>query len=229
MQGRGWVAMAPGRLYYRGQIDPGSMHAHHAVQLLVGDGLVLRGSDGIEHACSAALIPANAPHAIVEGTLEGLVVLMEPTSAASRDAKAATWRIEVGERVQVDGVTAAETLVAAVTGAPPPDPRHPALIAAAEVIADLLPGGVRLGEVARAVHLSESRLSWLFREELGVPFRPYVLWERLRRALDLLSSGRSLTQAAHEAGFADAPHMTRVFRRMFGASPSELTRDVRWV
>src|SRR3954471_7515870 len=76
MQGRGWVAMAPGRLYYRGQIDPGSLHAHHAVQLLVGDGLVLRGSDGIEHACSAALIPANAPHAIVEGTLEGLVVLM---------------------------------------------------------------------------------------------------------------------------------------------------------
>ena len=36
--------------------------------------------------------------------------------------------------------------------------------------------------------------------------------------------GVSVTEAAHSAGFSDAAHMTRTFRRMLGTSPSELVR-----
>jgi AraC-like DNA-binding protein len=35
----------------------------------------------------------------------------------------------------------------------------------------------------------------------------------------------SLTDAARAAGFADAAHMTRTFRRMLGISPSSLAAD----
>jgi len=36
-----------------------------------------------------------------------------------------------------------------------------------------------------------------------------------------------LTDAAHQAGFSDAAHMTRAFRRMFGVTPSKLQTAAR--
>ncbi len=35
--------------------------------------------------------------------------------------------------------------------------------------------------------------------------------------------GASVTSAAYRAGFSDSAHLTRTFRRMLGATPSELT------
>ena len=39
--------------------------------------------------------------------------------------------------------------------------------------------------------------------------------------------GASVTRAAHHAGFADGAHMTRTFRRMLGATPSDLALQKR--
>jgi AraC-like DNA-binding protein len=61
-----------------------------------------------------------------------------------------------------------------------------------------------------------------FTESVGVPVRPYILWLRLQRAACDLMNGDSVTSAAHRAGFSDAAHLTRTFRRMLGATPSDL-------
>jgi hypothetical protein len=37
--------------------------------------------------------------------------------------------------------------------------------------------------------------------------------------------GRSWTEAAHDAGFADAAHLTRTCRRMIGLAPSMLVPE----
>ncbi|MEV5561055.1 AraC family transcriptional regulator [Nonomuraea wenchangensis] len=229
----GWAAITPGRLYYGGQIGAADLHAHHAAQLLIGDGLVLRDADGAEHAMTAALIPANARHAIVQGTADGLLALIDPVQAAPPRAhphagSAAGWHLELEVPAGRD-LRTLHALVDQLAGAAPSHPRHPALIHATQVIAALLPARVRLTEVARAVHLSDSRLSHLFTSELGLPFRPYVLWMRLRAALSTLSGGALLTEAAHAAGFADSAHLTRVVRRMMGQAPSALTAGVRWL
>ncbi|WP_189248846.1 helix-turn-helix transcriptional regulator [Streptosporangium pseudovulgare] len=230
---RGWAAITPGRFYYGGQIGTVGMHAHHAVQLLIGDGFVLRGADGAEHTMTAALIPANTPHAVVQGTADGLLALIDPAHAwpvLDRDhvSSSAGWRVRLEVPAGRDQPTL-QALVDHLAGAATPGPRHPALIHATEVIAATLPARIRLAEIARAVHLSESRLSHLFTSELGLPFRPYVLWMRLRAALSSLSEGATLTEAAHTAGFADAAHLTRVVRRMMGQAPSSLAAGVRWL
>src|SRR5262249_52067232 len=75
---------------------------------------------------------------------------------------------------------------------------------------------------SEAVGLSPSRASHLFVEETGPPFRTYLLWLRVTRAVDAHAGGASLTEAAHEAGFADSAHLSRTFRRMFGLPAASL-------
>jgi AraC-like DNA-binding protein len=79
--------------------------------------------------------------------------------------------------------------------------------------------------LAAAVCLSPSRLVHLFNEQMGVSLRRYVLWLRLRRVVFCLAIGRTLTDASHEAGFADSAHLCRTFRSMFGLSLSSLFRS----
>jgi len=50
------------------------------------------------------------------------------------------------------------------------------------------------------------------------------LWLRIQRAAGELATGRSATEAAHAAGFSDAAHLTRTFRRMLGATPRDIVK-----
>lgn len=79
-----------------------------------------------------------------------------------------------------------------------------------------------LEALAARVRLSPSRLMHVFTESVGIPLRPYLLWLKLQRAATSIVNGVGLSEAAVEAGFADAAHMSRTFKRMFGMTPSAL-------
>jgi len=79
-------------------------------------------------------------------------------------------------------------------------------------------------DLAQTVGLSEGRLLHLFSQQVGVPLRRYVLWLRLRHVFYVWALSRSLTEAAHAAGFADSAHLSRTFRSMYGVRPSDLFR-----
>jgi len=81
---------------------------------------------------------------------------------------------------------------------------------------------VSLEDVAKHVGLSPGRARHLFVDQTGLPFRTYLLWLRLMRAVELFSAGSSLTNAAHGAGFSDSSHFSRTFRRMFGIAADSL-------
>jgi AraC-like DNA-binding protein len=81
---------------------------------------------------------------------------------------------------------------------------------------------IRLEELAASVGLSESRLAHLFRHDVGIPMRQYRLTLRMEEAVAQIAMGRSMTESAHMAGFADAAHFCRICRRMFGSAPSQL-------
>jgi AraC-like DNA-binding protein len=79
-----------------------------------------------------------------------------------------------------------------------------------------------IAEAAAQVGLSTDRMSHLFVEQTGLPFRTYLLWLRLTKGIQRYLEGASLTAAAHEAGFSDSAHFSRTFRRMFGVAAAEL-------
>jgi AraC-like DNA-binding protein len=86
---------------------------------------------------------------------------------------------------------------------------------------------MRVVDAARAVGLSPSRFQHLFAEEVGVPFRRFRVWRRLRGAIGSIAAGSSFTEAAHGAGFFDQAHFARAFRQAFGAPASPSLRKVR--
>jgi AraC-like DNA-binding protein len=77
--------------------------------------------------------------------------------------------------------------------------------------------------------LSESRLLHLFKEEMGLPIRNYILWLRLQIVIELILDGNSLTTASYQAGFSDQAHMTRTFRNMIGVPPSLISKNSKFV
>ncbi len=84
--------------------------------------------------------------------------------------------------------------------------------------------------LSEQVYLSESRLGHLFKEEVGIPLRRYLLWNRLMLAAQHIAQGATFTFAAHEAGFTDSAHLSRTFYAMFGIRPSDMfgkPEDVR--
>ena len=77
--------------------------------------------------------------------------------------------------------------------------------------------------------LSESRLLHLFKQEMGLPIRNYILWHRLQLAFKELSNGHSLTKVAYLTGFSDQSHLTRTFVKTIGATPSSLLKNSKFI
>lgn len=83
---------------------------------------------------------------------------------------------------------------------------------------------VSLDDIAATVSLSPSRFAHPFAEQVGLPFRRYILWRKLARAMLAIGRGEAMIDAAQASDFADAAHLTRTFNQMFGIAPSAMMR-----
>ena len=88
---------------------------------------------------------------------------------------------------------------------------------------------INTNQLTEVVHLSESRLLHLFKEVKGLPIRNYILWHRLQIVLKEVLAGKTLTVAAHEAGFSDQAHLTRTFTKMIGIPPSLIAKNSKFI
>lgn len=70
--------------------------------------------------------------------------------------------------------------------------------------------------------LSSSRFQHVFKQQTGVSFRRYRIWARLQATMDSVMSGKTLTEAAYDAGFASSAHLSATFKAMFGMSLTKL-------
>ena len=80
-------------------------------------------------------------------------------------------------------------------------------------------------ELAVLIGTSVPYFRILFRRTMGVPVHQYVIQRRVEKAKTLLWQGRSISQAAAEAGFADQSHLARSTRRVIGLLPMEIMRQ----
>jgi AraC-like DNA-binding protein len=98
---------------------------------------------------------------------------------------------------------------------------------ARDYIDDHFASGVSLQELAQYVGFSPYYFLRVFRAEVGMPPYAYLESVRIGRAQRLIESGKSLTEAAFEAGFSSQSHMTHRFRKIIGATPGQYAQQMR--
>lgn len=233
----------PSRLAAQAPGDESAPHAHHAMHLLLartGDLRVRVGGD--EHRAPGVLTAPDVKHAVEAADRVVVLAFWDPESVDGASLRA-TFRgsvrlisederrallvdlPDVPGRDDLDAFLARAVGALAAPGARPRmDPRVRELL---QVLRDDAEIDTSLEALAARVGLSPSRLMHVFTESVGTPLRPYLLWLKLQRAATSIVNGVALTEAAVHAGFADAAHMSRTFRRMFGMSPSALQRRSR--
>jgi AraC family transcriptional regulator len=83
-----------------------------------------------------------------------------------------------------------------------------------------------LHDMAQSVGLSTAHFSQLFRQSTGESPHQFVLRHRVERAQELLRAAEArVLDVAVACGFKTQQHFARVFRRMYGASPTEYRQD----
>ena len=95
-------------------------------------------------------------------------------------------------------------------------------------IEELMPKGeADIEHIASALCMSPSQFRRKFSVITGVTPAQYILHVRLEHARQLLLSHPEWTIAdvAEQCGFADQPHFTRVFRRIYGITPGQFAHE----
>jgi len=238
----GILCVGAGKTAYVGSLEQVDWHQHGAPVFIAG----LAGSfrlgtpDGSWLSCGAAVIPAGVRHALDVGGDPLAVFYPEPNVATFTDLVRlgslwdATGRILVAQTATLSPFRAlyenhislnfaGEMLddlvqfLRAGSGTPLLDPR----IARVIEWLDRNPADLtNLDGLLKSDGLSASRFLHLFSEQIGVPFRRFRIWNRLRAASSMALRGTNLTEAAISAGFSDSAHFSRLHRETFGVTPS---------
>jgi AraC family transcriptional regulator len=102
------------------------------------------------------------------------------------------------------------------------------LVRAFEYIHDQLDADLTVAGIAQTVCMSPDHFTKLFKESTGQSPYHYVVEARVRKAKDLLTTGKfTISEAAYHVGFVDQSHLTRHFKRVFGLPPKTLLSRIR--
>lgn len=232
----GSLSLSPGMVIYAGPGGSAVKHSHHAIQLIRSfDSPFQLNLEGRTRTCSAALVPSGVSHSFECSAEHVLLALIEPLgpngSELNRIAvEAAGASLDFLPPARIDQMANPQLAVQGVVDTLSSNTRiemaaelSPHVVSALLYLDGAIDGKPRIKEAASAAGISPSRLTHLFTQQVGIPFRKFVLWLRLRRVVESVSQGENLTSSAHSAGFSDSSHLSRVFRENFGLSPSALT------
>ncbi|PKF79915.1 AraC family transcriptional regulator [Vibrio sp. vnigr-6D03] len=224
---------------YSQMLEAGS-HRHHAIQLTIPEGSAELAIEGATFS-GASLLAPNVMHQL--DMESGWVWLVEPESTLGEvflerlngdtciSVKALSCDVDINQQFD---------FVSEWTEKQSPHlsrhriPMETEYVQLDSRIQDLLerlnqcfgqvcvkPDHWRASDVAEEVALSESRFLHLFKENMGIAWRPYLLWRRLLCAIGMLNSGKSATESAYMSGFADSAHLSRTFKQHFGLTIRE--------
>jgi AraC family transcriptional regulator len=239
-----WYLWEGGFLLIASSVGVVPAHAHHAIQVVI----TMEGEAGVaDHngqwrSGRGIIVPPNLEHSYSGQGSFGAMLFVDP------DSSEGVWlRSTIGDRITMvpdsrvlpaaaalrtfceapleamDPGELVRSIVESLCAGVPPA-RHPdaRITKALELIASSSDLRLSLERVAASVFLSPSRFQHLFKQQVGLAYRRYILWRKVTRAMITIARERTLIAAAQEADFADAAHLTRTFQQMFGLPPSVL-------
>jgi AraC-like DNA-binding protein len=232
-------------LFVGDKVSKGS-HAHHFIQIVITiDGPFTMDTDAGPFSFHAYVQDADSQHEILQGEGRALIVLLDPESSIGKRLKRTVlaesdcYFPDSGQFDPVLDLLAmqlpysmenAQELLDKVLSCLQifPDRTYGTdsrIHKVLDVIEHTEEKKIRVKDLARMVALSESRLHHLFKQEIGIPIRRFLLWKRLEDGLLCVLAQKDFTYASFEAGFSDAAHMSKTFKKMFGCTLSDIFKD----
>ncbi len=222
------------------------LHSHHAIQLFLAmDGkCAIRAAGGEWRKTQGVIVRPDVEHSFNANGATGAMLFVDPESSEGAwlqtvlvdditlvpvarlepcIAELRAFRERPLEAKSV-GDLIRHCVLAFCAGAPPSRQLDQRVTRVLKAIRESDDMKMSLEAAAALVHLSPGRFAHLFKEQVGLPFRRYILWRKLARAMLAIGRERTLAAAAQASDFADAAHLTRTFYQMFGIPPSVMMR-----
>jgi AraC-like DNA-binding protein len=245
--------LGPGRLMVAGAFSDLAVHHHPAVQVTIGGcgPITINRADDSRDVCRLVVVGSGTRHAVRSDLRSAALTLyfglQTPqgialnTLSRNRGRRRGIWIVEDGKRLAEATAAslaengphaAADFLVDQLCRTQDrrtvgPRSVHPQLRQAIQVVSRRVPNHIDVASVADAVALSPDYLGRLCKQQTGVSLSATIRWTRLVSAVGHLIDGRSVTDAAHLAGFADGSHANKVCWEMTGAAPRDFAHAVR--
>lgn len=204
-----------------------ALHRHYGIELVYcrNGTFSLVTEEKTYSKLTSVIIPSNLPHQFQCGSTECQLLFLDPLSAIGQYVN---HKYLIRQKTDVlvnpsigDLFNDEETVLTA----PSKDPANHIELDSriekciSEIYDNLHCSELSIKQLSEVSYLSESRLSHLFKEVMGISIRQYILWNKIRHAVMQSEKGKSLTAAAHAAGFVDSSHFNKAFYNMFGTSP----------
>lgn len=232
---------AEGIIVFSGIVNDTALHRHHSIQLSISFGENLTLLSGQKEICSrAVIIDSNAVHKLNGEKSPQLLILLEPETSYAESLKKFITE-EVTELkftenfYQILEKSAERKLESALENIFEyfsfKDLNYSKVDHRVKKIIAIVKGDpyqkFEIKKLSGTVSLSESRLQHLFKEQIGISIKRYLLWIKMQRAVSVVLSGQDFTYAAYEAGFADSAHLSRTFKDHFGINLSDVFKNSR--
>ncbi len=227
-------------LIHTGYVNPAE-HRHMAAYIIISmEGKMIVSSVGKEYLSRGVMIPTGALHQIDTKGKPALVFLYDSTTNVAMQIKDVQdlpetdcdkivdlyFQFQKNETVDAYnkfeqccleqiGITETKCCIT--------DER---IISAINYISSNVSEKITCRAVADSVFLSQGRFSHLFKNHVGMTFAAYLIYQRIMYVYTKILLGRSVTEAALEAGFSSSTHFADVNRRVFGLSASNITHDL---
>ena len=227
-------------------------HQHHVLQIEIGIRRSFRLQiDGGSYDYRAVIIAPNVPHQVEDHNQWQLMLHIDPGSLAAKQLLRTCLGNRRFKEIEFSSIKSllpeiktyvdcihpcgdakrlVDDIVSALLCSPlDPMPIDPRITAALNRLRSLPVKKISTKAIAEAICLSESRFIHLFKYQMGIPVRRYLLWLRLRDALVQVLNGMSFTHAAHHAGFSDSAHLCRTFKQMSGMTMTDYLKNSQFI
>ena len=212
------------------------LHSHPAIEILIAQSgtFTLHTPSLYAENLTFAVIDSNLEHQIFASNSSITLIMTEHhytlihqilsgLGVHARHAVAFTALSSDAHRLELIPVIA-ETITAAVSSTPnllsDYDERIRAVIS--YIHSHTLDYEVMIPTLKNIAHLSESRLSHLFKANVGISLKKYLVWHKLKTTINqLLQNDDDLFTALIQSGFYDQPHFSKAFKTMLGIAPSK--------
>lgn len=221
--------------------DP-ELHSHSAAHIIISlddDIEIITTNERIK--CKGILIPSRTFHTANTNKNKVLIFMFDNTTNVSNRIKSLELlsdeivdqivksyyffnkndKSELGYRLFINQITKSINIEV-----PQNRVRNQRILDALKYIQSNLDEQLNCKDVANFICLSEGRFSHLFKEQMGMTFSAYIIYQRIIKTYTGIINGKSITEASIDAGFSSSSHFASTNKKIFGLSAKTIRKDL---